>query len=46
MDLSLIQTHLDNFVDTWQGWYKVLNGLHDFVNNFADLSSGAESDNE
>ena len=27
MDLSLIQTHLDNFVTTWQGWGKVVEGL-------------------
>lgn len=27
MDLSLIQTHLDNFVTTWQGWGKVVKGL-------------------
>ena len=24
MDLSTIQMHLDNFVNTWEGWAKVL----------------------
>lgn len=33
MDLSLIQTHLDNFVDTWEGWGKVLGGLDLLVAN-------------
>ena len=33
MDLSLIQTHLDNFVDTWEGWGKVLGGLDLLTNN-------------
>ena len=27
MDLSLIQTHLDNFVTTWEGWANVVKGL-------------------
>lgn len=27
MDFSDIQTHLDNFVDTWTGWGKVVTGL-------------------
>ena len=29
MDLSLIQTHLDNFVTTWEGWANVVKGLKD-----------------
>lgn len=31
MDLSLIQTHLDNFVDTWDGWHKIVDGLSHWV---------------
>ncbi|WP_291314012.1 hypothetical protein [Corynebacterium sp. UBA2622] len=27
MDLSTIKMHLDNFVDTWQGWGKIFDGL-------------------
>ena len=34
MDLSLIQTHLDNFVDTWEGWTKVFTGLNGFIDSF------------
>ncbi|WKS70158.1 hypothetical protein NLL40_05900 [Corynebacterium accolens] len=40
MDLSTIQMHLDNFVNTWEGWNvntwegwnKVLEGLHKVFN--------------
>lgn len=32
MDISTIQMHLNNFVDTWQGWHKVLEGLHKVFN--------------
>lgn len=27
MDLSLIVTHLENFVDTWDGWKSIVDGL-------------------
>jgi len=27
MDLSTIKMHIDNFVDTWEGWGKVFTGL-------------------
>lgn len=27
MDLDMIITHLDNFVDTWNGWNKVMGGV-------------------
>lgn len=43
MDLDMIITHLDNFVDTWKGWGKVLGGLSHLVNfelgSILDLSS-------
>lgn len=39
MDLSLIQTHLDNFVTTWEGWNKVVTGITTWVG----LSSAWES---
>ena len=46
MDLSLIQTHLDNFVTTWEGWNKVVTGLKGIFGlgkeNFAGLSSAFE----
>lgn len=43
MNLDLIITHLDNFVDTWEGWGDVVNGLqkvlgYDF-GNLIGLSS-------
>lgn len=28
IDLNTVIMHLDNFVDTWEGWGKVLKGLH------------------
>ena len=38
MDLDMIITHLDNFVDTWEGWGDVLGGLQDILTlNFSDL---------
>ena len=38
MDLNTIITHLDNFVDTWEGWGDVLGGLQDILTlNFSDL---------
>lgn len=52
MDLSLIQTHLDNFVTTWEGWGKVVTGLKGIFGygeqdglgkeDFAGLSSAFE----
>ncbi len=27
MDLGTIKMHIDNFVDTWQGWGKIISGL-------------------
>lgn len=49
MDLSLIQTHIDNFVDTWEGWGKVFgafggeNGFfHNLTRAFDFLSSKPE----
>lgn len=30
MDISTIQMHLDNFVNTWNGWDKVVDGLKEF----------------
>lgn len=40
MDLSLVQTHLDNFVDTWQGWGKVFDGFIKFIDVFATANGG------
>ena len=31
MDLSTIQMHLDNFVDTWKGWGLVFQGLDAWI---------------
>ena len=31
MDLSTIQMHLDNFVNTWEGWNNVVKGLDSLV---------------
>ena len=51
MDLATIKMHIDNFVDTWQGWGKVITGLaawegssaayQDFVRIFSFTSSVA-----
>lgn len=27
IDLNTVIMHLDNFVDTWQGWGKIIKGL-------------------
>ncbi|MDK7883817.1 MULTISPECIES: hypothetical protein [Corynebacterium] len=35
MDLSMIQTHLDNFVATWEGWTKVLGSIGGVLFNSA-----------
>ena len=47
MDLSMIQTHLDNFVDTWEGWGKILGNVGSFFQNtikvFDFLSSEPEA---
>ncbi|MBU5654780.1 hypothetical protein [Corynebacterium aurimucosum] len=42
MDLSLIQTHLDNFVDTWEGWGKVAANLPLVLNNAVDIFFGLQ----
>ncbi|WP_273408074.1 hypothetical protein [Corynebacterium ureicelerivorans] len=31
IDLNTVILHLDNFVDTWKGWGKVIKGLHDLT---------------
>ncbi|MCG7241454.1 MULTISPECIES: hypothetical protein [Corynebacterium] len=31
IDLSTVQMHLDNFVDTQEGWYKILSGVTDIL---------------
>lgn len=51
MDLDVIITHLDNFVDTWTGWGKVFKGLTSLgsadwdaeSNPIVTLSSGFEA---
>ncbi len=46
MDLSLIITHLDNFVDTWTGWGKIFSNVGATLQNltlgFDFLSSKPE----
>ncbi|EEI17987.1 hypothetical protein [Corynebacterium lipophiloflavum] len=39
MDLNTIITHLENFVDTWEGWGKVFGGLDDIIGvyEFSDI---------
>ncbi len=41
MDLSLVQTHLDNFVDTWKGWGKIFEGLDAWFGNGGILGADA-----
>lgn len=40
MDLSLVQTHLDNFVNTWEGWGKIAANLPTVLNNAVDIFFG------
>lgn len=35
MDISTIQMHLDNFVNTWKGWNSIVQGVESF-NSFAE----------
>lgn len=51
MDLSTIQMHLDNFVNTWEGWHKIAsavlgtgNGVNGIFNILGDLAFGLSSD--
>lgn len=39
MDISTIQMHLDNFVNTWEGWNKVINGLNSLVNSWGGFAT-------
>ncbi|CAB0525228.1 hypothetical protein CIP101352_02009 [Corynebacterium diphtheriae] len=36
--MGSIYTHLNNFVETWEGWAKLLNGLSTF--SFSGLFAG------
>ncbi|AKE39968.1 Hypothetical protein NG00_01822 [Corynebacterium camporealensis] len=40
MDLSIIQVHLDNFIDTWEAWKTILSNIGDAVTN---LSNGFDA---
>lgn len=31
IDLNTVILHLDNFVNTWQGWSKIIGGVVDLV---------------
>lgn len=39
IDLNTVILHLDNFVNTWQGWSKIIEGLVDLTEIPANLSS-------
>lgn len=41
VDLATIQMHLDNFVNTQEGWYKVLSGVTDIL-SFGNLKDAGE----
>ncbi len=34
MDLSTVITHLDNFVDTWEGWDAILSNFQNAFGSF------------
>lgn len=36
--MGSVYTHLNNFVETWEGWAKVLNGLYNF--SFSGIFGG------
>lgn len=42
VDLATIQMHLDNFVNTQEGWYKVLSGVTEIL-SFGNLKNAAET---
>lgn len=42
VDLATIQMHLDNFVNTQEGWYKVLSGVTKIFSG--DLATDAAKD--
>ena len=42
VDLATIQMHLDNFVNTQQGWYKVLSGVTEIL-SFGNLEKAGET---
>ncbi|WKD58186.1 hypothetical protein CAPI_08295 [Corynebacterium capitovis DSM 44611] len=44
MDIATIKLHLDNFVNTWEGWGNILKGLNELIypgyfRDFVGLSS-------
>ncbi|MER0082050.1 hypothetical protein ABRP84_08075 [Corynebacterium sp. KPL2861] len=45
VDLATIQMHLDNFVNTQEGWYKVLSGVTEIL-SFGNLENAAETATE
>lgn len=45
MDLSIIQTHLDNFVDTWNGWNAIFSNLDAWHNNFEGAWTALSAEN-
>ncbi|MDK4280142.1 hypothetical protein [Corynebacterium accolens] len=44
MDISTIQTHLDNFVATWTQWHNIVEAVHSLVTTGKE-SFGAVSSN-
>ncbi|WP_158407436.1 hypothetical protein [Corynebacterium ureicelerivorans] len=44
IDLNTVILHLDNFVDTWKGWGKIIEGLVDLTEIPANLAEVLSSD--
>lgn len=42
VDLATIQMHLDNFVNTQEGWYKVLSGVTEIFSGKNLANAAAE----
>ncbi|AKE40728.1 Uncharacterised protein [Corynebacterium kutscheri] len=43
MDISNIITHLNNFVDTWESWAKIILNLPKAISYLGEVSSFASS---
>lgn len=45
MNLNDVMWHIDNFVNTWTGWYNFFNGFHDILGRFSAAITGAQGAN-
>ncbi|MCT1451684.1 hypothetical protein M3G18_01945 [Corynebacterium sp. p3-SID1145] len=43
IDLNTVILHLDNFVDTWEGWGKVIKGVHSLFDITGSLAEAIKA---